>query len=41
MSECMVCTSECVYCANCILNESNKAQIKIYCTAKGREYWYG
>ncbi len=41
MSEKMVCTSDCIYCTNCILKESDKSRVKIHCIAKEREYWYG
>lgn len=37
----MICTSECVKCTHCELNDSNKANIRIHCKLKEKEYCYG
>lgn len=41
MNEKIICTSECVDCIHCEINEIDKAHIKIYCEKKEKEYWYG
>lgn len=37
----MIITSECEKCIHSIIDESNKAWIKIYCTAKDKTYYWG
>ncbi len=37
----MIITSECEKCIYSTINEENKAQIKIYCSAKDKTYYYG
>lgn len=37
----MIITSECEDCIYGIISESNKAQIKVKCTQKDKEYYYG
>ena len=37
----MIITSECEECIHSILDESNKAKIKIYCSIKNKTYYYG
>jgi len=37
----MILTSECEECKYGILNETNKAHIKVKCTYKNKEYHYG
>ena len=41
MSEKMICTSECEECTNCILDDSNKAKIKIHCNFKNKDFYFG
>lgn len=36
-----ICTSDCVTCSYCTLDESNKAKVKIICGNKNKEYYYG
>lgn len=36
-----ICTSDCVTCIYCTLDESNKAKVKIQCSKKNKEYYYG
>lgn len=37
----LICTSECEECENGTLIEKNKACIKIKCSLKDKEYYYG
>lgn len=37
----MILTSECEECIYGIIDESNKARIKVKCSLKGKEYHYG
>ena len=37
----MIITSECEECIHSMLDESNKAKIKIYCSIKNKTYYYG
>lgn len=37
----MIVTSECEQCAHSVLDESNKAKIKIYCKVKDKTYHWG
>lgn len=37
----MILTSECEKCIYGIVDESNKARIKVRCTNKEKEYYYG
>lgn len=37
----MILTSECEKCDYGIINDSNKARIKVRCTQKDKEYYYG
>ena len=37
----MILTSECEECDYGIINESNKAKIKVFCEDKNKEYYYG
>ncbi len=37
----MIITSECEKCVYGIIDESNKACIKVKCTRKDKEYYYG
>lgn len=41
MAEKMICSSECVDCVYCTLNEISKAKVKIVCSIKGKEFYYG
>ena len=36
-----ICTSKCTTCKNCILIDTDKSKIKIYCKEKQKEYYYG
>lgn len=37
----MINTSECEKCANCVINDTNKARIIVHCKAKNKDYIYG
>lgn len=37
----MILTSECEECTYGILDDRDKARLKIVCTLKGKEYFYG
>ena len=37
----MILTSECEECTYGIIDDRNKARIKVFCTDKGKEYHYG
>lgn len=37
----MILTSECENCKYGIIDDRNKARLKIMCTYKGKEYYYG
>ena len=37
----MIITSECEDCVHSILDETNKARIKIHCKIKNKTYYYG
>lgn len=37
----MIITSECETCQYGIINDENKARVKVYCTRKQKEYYYG
>lgn len=37
----MILTSECEECDNGIIDDSNKAKIKVFCKDKDKEYYYG
>lgn len=37
----MILTSECEECDNGIIDESNKAKVKVICLKKNKEYYYG
>lgn len=37
----MICTSECVKCTHGTLDDSDKSKVKIICSVKEREYYYG
>ena len=37
----MIITSECEKCIHSVLDESNKAKIKIYCKVKDKTYHWG
>ena len=37
----MILTSECEECIYGIIDDSNKARIKVKCTYKSKEYYYG
>lgn len=37
----MIITSECEKCIHSVLDESNKAKVKIYCNIKGKKYYWG
>ncbi len=37
----MILTSECEGCDYCIMDARDKARIKVVCTYKGKEYFYG
>lgn len=37
----MINTSECEECRYGTLHEEDKARIKIYCSLREKEYWYG
>lgn len=37
----MILTSECVECDYSVIDDRNKARIKVVCTLKGKEYFYG
>ena len=37
----MICTSECVKCIHCVLNDTDRANIRVYCMLKEKEYHYG
>lgn len=37
----MIITSECEECFYGIIDASNKARVKVKCTQKGKEYYYG
>lgn len=37
----MILTSECEECKYGIIDESNKAKIKVFCEDKNKEYYYG
>lgn len=37
----MICTSECEKCTYCIYDDTNKANIKVYCSLKDKTYFYG
>lgn len=41
MSDKMICTSDCVNCKYCNLHNISVAKIKVYCSIKEKEYWYG
>ena len=34
-------STECITCKNGLLDDSNKARIKIYCKLKDKTYYYG
>lgn len=37
----MIITSECEYCIHSVINEEDKARVKIYCKMKNKTYYYG
>lgn len=37
----LICTSECEKCENCIIDDTNKSKIYIYCKEKDKRYFYG
>lgn len=37
----MIITSECEKCIHSIMDETNKAKIKIYCDIKDKTYYFG
>lgn len=37
----MIITSECEKCIHSIIDETNKAKIKIYCDIKDKTYYFG
>lgn len=37
----LICSDECEKCINCTLDESNRAKVKVICSAKEKEYYYG
>ena len=37
----LICSDICVNCINGILDESDKAKVKIICSLKEKEYYYG
>lgn len=37
----MIITSECEQCIHSVINEEDKAQVKIYCKAKDKTYYWG
>lgn len=37
----MIITSECEQCRHGIINDENRARIKVICTFKNKEYYYG
>ena len=37
----MIITSECETCAYGIINDENKARVKVYCSDKEKEYYFG
>lgn len=37
----MIITSECEQCIHSIIDETNKAKVKIYCKAKDKTYYFG
>lgn len=37
----MIITSECEKCIHSILNEQDKAKLKIYCKVKDKSYYWG
>lgn len=37
----MIITSECKECGNSVINDSDKAKIKIYCKEKNKTYYWG
>lgn len=34
-------TSECEYCKHGVLDDSNRATVKVYCKLKNKNYYYG
>lgn len=41
MPEKMICTSECEECKRGVIQDENKAKIKVFCTLKNKSYYYG
>lgn len=37
----MILTSECEFCKFGIIRDNDKARVKVLCTYKGKEYYYG
>ena len=37
----MILTSECEQCIHSIINEENKARVKVYCGVKDKTYYWG
>lgn len=37
----MIITSECEQCMNSVINDEDKARVRIYCRVKDRTYYWG
>ncbi len=37
----MIITSECEQCIHSVINEGNKARVKVYCKVKDKTYYFG
>lgn len=37
----MIITSECENCIHSVIDESNKAKVKVYCQVKDKTYYWG
>ena len=37
----MILTSECEQCIHSVINEENKARVKVYCSVKDKTYFWG
>lgn len=37
----MIITSECERCINAVINEEDKARVKVYCKVKDKTYYWG
>ena len=37
----MILTSECEECMNSVINDEDKAKVKVYCSVKDKTYYWG